>query len=336
MKLCLKCFSTLGALAVVGAFFLAHPLWAKPSADQVLTDMGFSAGDKQRVLNGEFITRDGTAVSERDLSVVMAFLVKTSPDNLSKQIVAGKLITADSQVQAYGKFSPAGSLTDLAGLQITGAVAQTLVNARAGESLNLSSAEIAAFNALQGSTSLQQAAQAQLRQTLLARYQSYRASGLEGIASYDRGNGSVSNPAGELRKASTAARGLQQYLPAFYAVLSEYPRKTMPGLQQHLFWTFYNIDGTPTFVLTHILAAADGNARAVVQRQYYVSTGYNAEQAVAGFLPVQEGTLVAYANHTFTDQVAGFGGSVKRNIGRSVMLKKLKEVFEAARTKATK
>jgi ketosteroid isomerase-like protein len=119
-------------------------------------------------------------------------------------------------------------------------------------------------------------------------------------------------------------------------VLSEHPRKTMLGLQQHLFWTIYNIDGTPTFVLTHILAAADGNARAVVQRQYCVSTGYNAEQAVAGFLPVQEGTLVAYVNHTFTDQVAGFGGSVKRNIGRSVMLKKLKEVFEAALTKATK
>jgi hypothetical protein len=336
MKLCLKCFSTLGALAVVGAFFLAHPLWAQPSADQVLADMGFSAGDKQRVLNGEFIMRDGTAVSERDLSVMMAFLVKTSPDNLSKQIVAGKLITSDSQVQAYGKFSPAGNLTDLAGLQISGAVAQTLVNARAGESLNLSSAEIAAFIALQGSTNLQQAAQAQLRKTLLARYQSYRASGLEGIASYDRGNGSVSNPAGELRKASAKARGLQQYLPAFYAVLSDYPRKTMPGLQQHLFWTSYNIDGTPTFVLTHILAAADGNARAVLQRQYYVSTGYNAEQAVAGFLPVQEGTLVVYANHTFTDQVAGFGGSVKRNIGRSVMLKRLKEVFEAARTKATK
>jgi hypothetical protein len=87
--------------------------------------MGFSAGDKQQVLNGEFITRDGMAVSERDLSVVMAFLVKTSPDNLSSQIVAGKLITADSQVHAYGKFSLAGSLTDLNGLQITGDVVQT-------------------------------------------------------------------------------------------------------------------------------------------------------------------------------------------------------------------
>ena len=35
---------------------------------------------------------------------------------------------------------------------------------------------------------------------------------------------------------------------------------------------------------------------------------------MAGFLPVQEGTVVVYTTHTFTDQVAGFGGSMKRSI----------------------
>ena len=68
-----------------------------------------------------------------------------------------------------------------------------------------------------------------------------------------------------------------------------------------------------------------------MQRQYYASTGYNAEQAVAGFLPVQEGTVVVYTNHTFTDQVAGFGGSTKRSIGRRMMASKLKEMFDSAR-----
>ena len=81
------------------------------------------------------------------------------------------------------------------------------------------------------------------------------------------------------------------------------------------------------------LAAADGAARAVVQRQYYVSTGYNAQQAVAGFLPVQEGTMVVYASHAFTDQVAGFGGCLKRGIGRHVMADKMTEMFEVGRTK---
>ena len=68
-----------------------------------------------------------------------------------------------------------------------------------------------------------------------------------------------------------------------------------------------------------------------MQRQYYVSTGYNAEQAVAGFLPAQGGTVVGYAAHAFTDQVAGFGGSMKRSIGRRVMADQMKKLFEAGR-----
>ncbi len=68
-----------------------------------------------------------------------------------------------------------------------------------------------------------------------------------------------------------------------------------------------------------------------VQRQYYVSTGYNAEQAIVAFLPVGDGTLVIYTNHTSTDQVAGFGGGAKRTIGRTVMAAQLEKIFEATR-----
>ena len=52
---------------------------------------------------------------------------------------------------------------------------------------------------------------------------------------------------------------------------------------------------------------------------------------MAGFLPVQEGTVVIYTNHTFTDQVAGFGGSMKRGVGRRMMASKPEEASNAAR-----
>jgi hypothetical protein len=105
-------------------------------------------------------------------------------------------------------------------------------------------------------------------------------------------------------------------------------------MQEDLFWVKYAIQGKPTYVLAHVFSASDGPARAVVQRQYYVSTGYNAEEAVAGFLPVQGGTVVVYVAHAFTDQVAGFGGSMKRSIGRRVMADQMKKMFEAARAQA--
>jgi hypothetical protein len=326
----------LAALGLVGLaclLWVVRPARAQPTVDQVLADAGLSSDVKQRVLNGEFYSGEVTAVSDKDLSVSIAFLVKTSPDDLSKQIMSGDFVTADPQVQAHGVLSPAASLADLAELQITTDIAQAFMNAEPGSALNLSTSEISAFSALQGGT--QQAVQQQLQQTLLARFQAYQTSGLTGIAPYDRGGGNTSSPGNELREASQAAAGLQKYLPAFQKALLGYPQATVPGMQQKFYWLNYNISGKPTFVLTQIMAAPDGAARAVVQRQYYVSTGYNSEQAVAGFLPVQGGTVVVYANHTFTDQVAGWGGSMKRSIGRTMMASKLKQLFDTARGMVT-
>jgi len=305
-----------------------------PTADQLLSDLGLSAGDKQNVMSGQFVNVDVSGVSDRDLSFAIAFLVKTPPDVLAKQIETGALAAADPQVQSFGEPSGSGSLADFAKLTITDDEAQALTNAKAGEKLNLSTAEIAAFRALAGSPT--GAVQEQLRRMLLARYQAYRASGLSGIAPYDRGDGKTSQFASDLRKASQAAQVLTQYLPGFQKVLLGYPQATMAGMQDRFFWFKSNIHGETTYVLAHILAAPEGSARVVTRREYYVSTGYNGEETVGALLPVQEGTVVVSNVHAFTDQVTGFGGSFKRSIGSKVMAGKMKDIYEAEREKSQK
>jgi len=319
-----------GVLSICG---LAPVAQAQPAADQVLTDAGLSAGDKQSVKSGQFVNVSVRGVSDRDLSFAIAFLVKTSPEILARQIVAGELITADAQVKAFGELSGAGSLADFAKLTLTSDEAKALASAQAGNALNLSASEIAAFKALAGGPA--PAVQEQLRRMLLARYQAYRGSGLAGIAPYDRG-GQTSDPASDLRKASQATQGLQKYLPAFQKVLLDYPQATLPGMQEKFFWLKSLIHGEVTYVLAHVLVAADGAARVVARREYYVSTGYNAEQSVAGFLPVQGGTVGITTIHAFTDQVTGVGGSMKRGIGSKVMAGKMKEIYEAARDRSQK
>ena len=89
-----------------------------------------------------------------------------------------------------------------------------------------------------------------------------------------------------------------------------------PEMRETFFWDKSLIDGKATYVLTHLIAVPDGAACAVVRRQFYASTSYNGEQAVAGFLPVPDGAVVALTTHAFTDQVTGVGGSLKRAIGR--------------------
>lgn len=322
------------AVGVLSICCLARVAQAQPTADQVLTDAGLSAGDKQSVRSGQFVNVSVGGVSERDLSFAIAFMVKTSPEALARQIVAGDLVTADAQVKAFGELKGAGSLADFAKLTLTGEEAKALSSSKAGDAVNLSASEIGAFKALAGGAV--PAVEEQLRRMLLARYQAYRASGLAGIAPYDRGNGRTSDPASDLRKASEATRGLQKYMPTFQKVLIDYPKATLPGMEEKFFWLKSLIHGEMTYVLAHVMVAADGAARVVARREYYVSTGYNTEQSVGGFLPVQGGTVGVTSIHAFTDQVTGVGGSMKRSIGSKVMAGKMKEIYEAARERSQK
>ena len=54
------------------------------------------------------------------------------------------------------------------------------------------------------------------------------------------------------------------------------------------------------------------------------------------WIPVKEGTLVVYTNHTSTDQVAGFGGGAKRSIGAKVMASQLRALYDKVQTAAEK
>ena len=72
------------SVAVLSSFLsiwaLAHVAQAQPTADQLLTDAGLSAGDKQNVTSVQFVNFGVKGVSDRDLAFAIAFFVKTSPE----------------------------------------------------------------------------------------------------------------------------------------------------------------------------------------------------------------------------------------------------------------
>jgi hypothetical protein len=302
---------------------------AQPSTDQILAEMGFSAAEQRRVMDGEFVTAKLGGVSERDLAYAVAFLVKSSPETLSEQVLDGTRVADDAQVRAYGALSGPGTLDDFSGLQISDDEARALSSVEPGDASNFSAGEYASFKALRGQTT--RTVQEQLRRMLLTRYQSYQTAGLAGIAPYARGRGGAADVASDLTKAVQSMVALQNHLPELYTVLLDYPRTSAPAIRQSFRWVKSIIRDKPTYVLDHILVASDGGARAVIRRTFYVSTGYNAEQSVAGLLPVTGGTVVLYMTHAFTDQVAGSGGPVKRSIGSRLMADRMRQIFETAR-----
>ena len=302
---------------------------AQLSTDQILAEMGFSAAEQRRVLDGEFVTTKIGRVSERDLAYAVAFLVKTSPDALSEQVLDGMHVTDDAQVRTYGELSGPGTLSDFAALQITDDEAHALSRVEPGDATNFSTGECGLFKELRGQPT--QKVQEQLQRTLLTRYQAYQTFGLTGIAPYARGRSATADVVSDLTKAVQSMVALQERLPNLYTVLLDYPRAQVPGIRQSFRWVKSIIRDKTTYVLDHVLVASDGGTLAVVRRTFYVSTGYNAEQSVAGLVPVAEGTVVLYMTHAFTEQVAGSGGAFKRSIGSLVMADRMKQIFETAR-----
>jgi hypothetical protein len=55
-------------------------------------------------------------------------------------------------------------------------------------------------------------------------------------------------------------------------------------------------------------------------REYFAGHEYNASSVVSGAFGVREGTIFFVGVRATSDRVAGFGGMVKRPIGRRAML----------------
>jgi len=318
------------ALCRVGA-----PASALPTLDELMTDFTFSTDDVQRVRNGELVNTGAKETSERELAVVMVFLVKAPVQKLIAALKGGPSSRNDPQVQAVTEIKGEGTLDDFKAvvLQPGGEKeTQRYLGAAPGDTLNLSLPEIASFAALKsaGGAAQPQVEEA-VRKMLLARYQAYRGQGLAGIAPYARGKDKQSQAADDLRRATEAAKGIKKYTPTFYDVLMNYPQGTPAGLTQHFFCIRYAMDGRPNFALRQRLALPVEDAYVIADRDFYVSSGYNDTQAVGALLPVENGTVVVYLNRTTTDQLGGFGASAKQSIGRGMMAKQISAIFEKAR-----
>jgi len=307
---------------------LASPAGARAiETKAVLDKLGFPSDAEQKVHNGEFVETSLSTSSERDLSVGIAFLVKTPPDVLVRKLREMLLARVDPETIAYGKLEGEGAPAQFAGLKLTATQLKAYANAQPGEDLNLSSEEIAALHVAGKSAA---ALQEKVHELLLARYRAYRAKGLAGIAPYGR-KGSQRDPAGDLARGDRVARASQILSAEFYDLLDKYPQGAPSDLAENFYWSQFKAHGEDTIALVHAFQRTFGGTLIGVERHYYVSTGYNAEQAIAGFLPAPKGTLVIYTNHTSTDQLAGFGSGVKRSIGREIMASELRKLFKEAR-----
>ena len=83
-----------------------------------------------------------------------------------------------------------------------------------------------------------------------------------------------------------------------------------------------------------ILLSRDEHRMVAAERQFYVGLSYNSLQITYMALPVPAGSVLFYTNRTSTDQVTGFGRSVRHAIGRGMMEAEVKAFLDQLRRTA--
>ncbi len=315
---------TVGMIAGLVAFSAVAD---SPTLQDFLAAMDLSSDEIDRARAGEIISGTAKASHDREIVATLAFLIHgVSPDELVKRGEGGLLDKVDEQTIAYSILQGAPTLESFSKLRLRTKNVEKFRKAKAGDDLNLSQDEIDTLQKL-GKDPEVDKVEAAIHAALLARMKSYQAKGLAGIAPYQRSHDELRSAAEDLKLASLATKAIKQITPDAYRLLLEYPSSIPEGTQETYRWGYLEAHDEPTIVLTHNLYIPEGETWIVVQRQFYVSEGYNSEQAIAAFVPVSEGTVVFYINRTSTDQVSGFGGGAKRSIGSKLLASQLRALF---------
>ena len=304
-----------------------------PNSQELIQQLGVSQQDLAKLDQGEIVYFDVAESHEKELAAGAALYLPVAPAKVVGLIKSKGLASIDTAVTAEGVIPSQATLDAFKGFGFKSGSdeAENFLAATPGSQFNLSTEE---FQALKSANPAQpDAASGAYRKILWQRWQAYRKNGLKGIATYDRGNGTEANPGGELRTATQDSKVLIRYFPELYKAWLNYPAALPTGAEETFIWRNRQVESRPTAILLHRILLSTDAGEIVLSRQFYAGHSYNSNQLTIACLPYRDGSLVFYANRTFTDQVAGFGSSVKHSVGgeqaRSEMAKQLKNLRKA-------
>jgi len=212
---------------------------------------------------------------------------------------------------------------------------QELVRAPA-RNLNLSTAEAEKLKALSPTASdLESRVRSALAEIFAARLNAYALQGLSGVQPYVRANGEVVNPAVELRNAIRGLAFLADQFPGFVDALGAPTSGSDSRLKRQYYWMERRLETDNVLALSAELRRRDARAAMGADVHFYASREYNAMLTLIGVIPYGEDWMVFAINHTFTDQVQGFGSAARRAIGRDLVATELGKQLAETRRRLT-
>ncbi|MDP2098261.1 MAG: hypothetical protein U1D70_10770 [Methylobacter sp.] len=281
--------------------------------------LGIEAKQLAALEQGKTVPFDIAENNDKELAAGVVMYLPAKPAAVVKLINEKSLAAIDTDIMAQGMIPVNATLESFKGfsLKAGSSEAKKLLRAEPGSQFNLSTDEFNSLSSIKAADA--DAASHAYRAILLQRLQAYRQQGLKGLAHYDRGDGLFARPAEELRAATMANKVLTRYFPDVYKAWLNYPAVVPAGATEQFFWLNRKVEDRPTAILGHRILLSSEAGEVMLSRQFYVGHSYNSNQLSIACLPYRDGSLIFYANRSFTDQVTGFGSSVKHSIGREQM-----------------
>jgi hypothetical protein len=306
--------------------------------DQVLGSLGFEPERKEALLQGEVIVRDIAAIAENDVGVALALVVPASPADVMDFLRSPEGARIDSSVLEFKELAGEPREQDFKGVDFTGeeiSELESLFDAEEGYGLNLGAGEIEQMSALRkkfpdstpdSDRACADAVIRAYRGMLLERCKAYESGGLDRVEGYARGE-ATSQPGKEIRLAIEKDKLLAERCPDFQKAILSYPKEPRKGVDARLYWSKETIDGRPGIILGHRMLYRLRDGALLAERQIYVAHSYNSLYSVTGVIPWRKGSLVFCDTRMFTDEIVGFGSTLRHAIAANEMQSALQGQF---------
>ncbi|TVR84977.1 MAG: hypothetical protein EA405_00135, partial [Rhodospirillales bacterium] len=279
--------------------------------EAVLAEAGFDDAAVARARSGEIVSVDLPADTSNMLAAAAATVDPRAFPTARDAICGSDRLLAGPAATGLGFIHDPVNDDDWQGVAFDAAdhgEIRRLLEVRPGSDFNLSKDEIDALRGrLRGiSTDTHDATTAvseAYRDILIGRFEAYSAGGVDALAPYARGGGSVTEPAAELQA------GPLHQMPALRAVAAAFadrPEAAGGDDVKHTFaWVRRTVQDRPVFALVHQVTVPGDEHCMVGQRQFFVGHSFNTLQSATLLLRADRGTLVLIVNATTTDQITG-------------------------------
>ncbi len=301
-------------------------------AREAARNIGFSEEEVAQVAKGKVLARQLRDEQENELNVVLFALAPVTVERAAERFKTNAALDADKTILDWGSIDADPTAESFEKLSLPQEEIAKLAGKNPGKEFNLSKAEIAKLEASgEGAGSKAERGKAAMqayREILAKRAAAYQARGLEGILPYHR-NGKAVQPAEDLRGTVPGPNSLtEREEPGFRKWLGEFPKAGEVD-ESEFVWLLQVLNGRPAVILAHRGVRRGEKALFGMQRDYYVGHTFDALQILTGLVPAGEDqSILFYMNATFTDQVTGFGSSAAHGIGRKIMAKEIRTLFE--------